>query len=222
MTIAETEIFMVPLNKLTISEKNVRKTNVNDIDDLPASIPVHGLIQNLSVEPAEKDGHFAVVAGGRRLRPLKRLAKEKAIAKDYPVKCSLAMADAKGLSLAENVIRAPNLPDRFFSPAEELPTSPVPHIDTVEACVRNTRAKVSYGGTKVCYRPSIDDILMPDRVCADLGVDHDPRDNTAAYLASWVAVLKDDKRAIIMGAAKAQAAADYLTALQPGAALTAA
>ncbi|RWA84878.1 MAG: hypothetical protein EOQ32_26490 [Mesorhizobium sp.] len=59
-------------------------------------------------------------------------------------------------------------------------------------------------------------------LCADLGVDHDPRDNTAAYLASWVAVLKNDKRAIITAAAKAQAAADYLTALQPGAGLTAA
>ncbi|RWA84956.1 MAG: DUF1738 domain-containing protein [Mesorhizobium sp.] len=62
-----------------------------------------------------------------------------------------------------NVEQIDSLPDRFFSPAEELPTSPVPHIDTVEAFVRSTRAKVSYGGTKACYRPSIDDILMPDR-----------------------------------------------------------
>ncbi|RWB51060.1 zincin-like metallopeptidase domain-containing protein [Mesorhizobium sp.] len=169
-----------------------------------------------------------------------------------------------------NVEQIDNIPDRFFGPAEELPTAPVPHIDTVEAFVRNTRAKVSYCGTKACYRPSIDDILMPDRerfdseahlystllhemahwsgakhrldrdlsgrfgtegyaveelvaelaasfLCADLGVAHDPRDNTAAYLASWLEVLKNDKRAIVTAAAKAQAAADYLTALDSAA-----
>ncbi|MCT2581111.1 MAG: DUF1738 domain-containing protein [Mesorhizobium sp.] len=174
-----------------------------------------------------------------------------------------------------NIEQIENLPDRFFSPAEELPSVPVPHIETVEVFVRNTNAKVSYSGTKACYRPSSDDILMPDRdrfesevhlystllhelshwsgakhrldrdlsgrfgtesyaveelvaelaasfLCADLGVAHDPRDNTAAYLASWLAVLKNDKRAIITAAAKAQAAADYLTALQPGAGLEAA
>ncbi|TIV14258.1 MAG: DUF1738 domain-containing protein [Mesorhizobium sp.] len=174
-----------------------------------------------------------------------------------------------------NVEQIENLPDRFVSPAEELPSVPVPHMETVEAFVGNTGAKVSYSGTKACYRPSSDDILMPDRdrfesevhlystllhelshwtgpkhrldrdlsgrfgtecyaveelvaelaasfLCADLGVAHNPRDNTAAYLASWLAVLKNDKRAIITAAAKAQAAADYLTALQPGAGLEAA
>lgn len=40
------------------------------------------------------------------------------------------------------------------------------------------------------------------------------RDNTAAYLASWLAVLKNDKRAIITAAAKAQAAADWMHAQQ--------
>lgn len=50
-------------------------------------------------------------------------------------------------------------------------------------------------------------------ICADLGVDHDPRDNTAAYLQSWLTVLKQDKRAIITAAAKAQAASDFLHSL---------
>lgn len=174
-----------------------------------------------------------------------------------------------------NVEQIENLPVHFFSPAEELPTNPVPHIETVEAFIKNTGAKVSYGGTKACYRPSTDDILMPDRerfdtevhlystllhelghfsgakhrlardltgrfgsesyaveelvaelaasfLCADLGVAHDPRDNTAAYLGNWLAVLKNDKRAIVTAAAKAQAAADYLTTLQPAAGLEAA
>ncbi|PDT50861.1 MULTISPECIES: zincin-like metallopeptidase domain-containing protein [Sinorhizobium] len=49
---------------------------------------------------------------------------------------------------------------------------------------------------------------------ADLGVAHDPRDNTATYLESWLKVLRNDKRAIITASAKAQAAADYLHELQ--------
>lgn len=47
-------------------------------------------------------------------------------------------------------------------------------------------------------------------LCADLGVSHDPRESTAAYIESWLSVMKADKRAIITAAAKAQAVADYL------------
>lgn len=50
-------------------------------------------------------------------------------------------------------------------------------------------------------------------VCADLGIAHDPRDNTASYIDSWLKILKADKRAIVTAAAKAQAVADYLHSL---------
>lgn len=53
-------------------------------------------------------------------------------------------------------------------------------------------------------------------LCADLGVAHDPRENTAAYIENWLAVLKSDKRAIITAAAKAQAVADYLHEIASG------
>ncbi len=56
--------------------------------------------------------------------------------------------------------------------------------------------------------------LSASFLCADLGVAHDPRDNTATYLESWLKALKNDKRAIITAAAKGQAAADYLHGLQ--------
>ncbi|MDX0980317.1 hypothetical protein GOE03_31080 [Sinorhizobium medicae] len=56
--------------------------------------------------------------------------------------------------------------------------------------------------------------LSASFLCADLGVAHDPRDNTTTYLESWLKVLKGDKRAIITAAAKAQAAADHLHELQ--------
>ena len=52
-------------------------------------------------------------------------------------------------------------------------------------------------------------------LCADLGVTPETRPDHAAYVASWLKVLKDDKRAIFTAASHAQKAADYLHSLQP-------
>ena len=57
-------------------------------------------------------------------------------------------------------------------------------------------------------------------LCADLGITPEVRDDHAAYLASWLKVLKQDKRAIFSAAAHAQRAADYLLAFQPQAQAT--
>ncbi len=51
-------------------------------------------------------------------------------------------------------------------------------------------------------------------LCAELGVTPEVREDHAAYLASWLKVLKQDKRAIFTAAAQAQRAADYLRGLQ--------
>jgi antirestriction protein ArdC len=55
-------------------------------------------------------------------------------------------------------------------------------------------------------------------LCADLGITPETRDDHAAYIASWLKVLKDDKRAIFTAASHAQKAADYLHVPQPHAA----
>ena len=52
-------------------------------------------------------------------------------------------------------------------------------------------------------------------LCADLAITPETRDDHAAYIASWLKVLKDDKRAIFTAASHAQKAADYLNGLQP-------
>jgi antirestriction protein ArdC len=54
-------------------------------------------------------------------------------------------------------------------------------------------------------------------LCADpdLGITPETRPDHAAYIASWLKVLKDDKRAIFTAASHAQKAADYLHGLQP-------
>ena len=51
-------------------------------------------------------------------------------------------------------------------------------------------------------------------LCADLGITPETRDEDAAYVASWLIVLKNDKRAIFTAASHAQKAADYLHGLQ--------
>ena len=50
---------------------------------------------------------------------------------------------------------------------------------------------------------------------ADLDLTPEVRADHASYIASWLKVLKDDKRAIFTAAAHAQRAADYLNGLQP-------
>jgi len=47
-------------------------------------------------------------------------------------------------------------------------------------------------------------------LCADLELHQEPREDNAAYIASWLDVLKNDNRAIFTVAAHAQRAADYL------------
>jgi antirestriction protein ArdC len=51
-------------------------------------------------------------------------------------------------------------------------------------------------------------------LCADLGIAPEVRSDHAAYIATWLKVLKDDKRLIFSAAGHAQRAADYLHALQ--------
>ena len=47
-------------------------------------------------------------------------------------------------------------------------------------------------------------------LCADLGITPELREDHAAYIANWLTVLKNDKRAIFTAAAHAQKAVDYL------------
>jgi antirestriction protein ArdC len=52
-------------------------------------------------------------------------------------------------------------------------------------------------------------------LCAQLGVSPAPREDHAAYLASWLKALKNDKHAVFTAASKASQAVEYLNDLQP-------
>lgn len=59
-------------------------------------------------------------------------------------------------------------------------------------------------------------------LAADLGLEAAPRADHAAYIGSWLKVLKGDKRAIFSAAAHAQRAVDFMLAMQPQASAPAA
>jgi ParB family transcriptional regulator, chromosome partitioning protein len=105
----------IPLNKLLLSDRNVRQTGADDsIDQLAKDIQVRGLLQSLHVRPMldaneQETDSFEVLGGGRRLRALTLLVKQKRLAADHPIPCVVRAAHADTLaeedSLAENAHR---------------------------------------------------------------------------------------------------------------------
>jgi len=115
----------IPLNKLVLSQSNVRRVKAGiSIEELAADIARRGgLLQSLNVRPllnadGAETGMFEVPAGGRRFRALELLVKQKRLAKTAPVPCVVRDPSTEILaeddSLAENVQRAPLHPlDQF-------------------------------------------------------------------------------------------------------------
>lgn len=113
---AEVNHITVPLSRLQLSPRNVRKTGGAAIEDLAASIAAHGLGQNLIVTRGDSDV-FAVEAGGRRLKALQHLAGAGQLEADWPVPCKVVSLDqAAEISLAENQLREAMHPaDQFIA-----------------------------------------------------------------------------------------------------------
>ena len=105
---AEGDLRMIPLSRLVLSPMNARKAGGENIDELAMLIDAQGLLQNLVVIPhvgkkKQPTDRFEVVAGGRRLRALKKLAELGKVGKDEPIACKLTTKrQAIATSAAEN------------------------------------------------------------------------------------------------------------------------
>jgi ParB family chromosome partitioning protein len=99
----------IPLNKLALSPRNVRRSSDESSDrQLKADIEARGLLQNLVVTACAKPrGSFAVEAGGRRLGALQELAASGKLPANHEIPCLvLDSSDIAGeASLAENFQR---------------------------------------------------------------------------------------------------------------------
>jgi ParB family chromosome partitioning protein len=114
----------IPLNKLVLSQSNVRRVKAGiSVEELAEDIGRRGLLQSLNVRPVldndgQETGMFEVPAGGRRFQALQLLVKQKRLAKNALVPCVVRDPStpilAEDDSLAENIQRAPLHPlDQF-------------------------------------------------------------------------------------------------------------
>lgn len=118
---AEARRELIPLDRLMLSELNVRKTDRAAFTaSLAEDIAAKGLKQNLVVVPVPDDvsggnGWFEVVAGGRRFQAMKLLVADGRFDPDREIPCLIeARSEARETSLSENMQRvAMNPADEF-------------------------------------------------------------------------------------------------------------
>lgn len=120
--------------------------------------------------------------------------------------------------------------EAFFSRmTDHIQLPPVQSFKTLEAFAHTAlhelshyvaakpRLDISEGGRFGSEAYAMEELvvsLAADNVCAVLGVAAD-LGNTASYLNSWLACLRQDKRAIFRAASSAQRVADYILGLHP-------
>ena len=88
----------INVDKLYISDINVRKTNINEITELSNSIDINGLINPITVRK-DNDDKYEIIAGQRRFLAMKELNK-------HTIPCNIIIANdekAEELSLIENL-----------------------------------------------------------------------------------------------------------------------
>lgn len=130
------DIRQIPLNQLCVDDANVRTIkNGVTIDMLADDIAFRGLLQSLAVRQImDQDGHpagrFGVIAGGRRLKALQKLASEKRIDETQTIPCILReTGNATDDSLAENVFREQLHPLDQFVAFKQLADQNIPDDD---------------------------------------------------------------------------------------------
>ena len=185
----------IPLNKLIPSPDNVRRKTKDDaIGELAASIAAHKLRQNLNVRLCADGERYEVVAGGRRLRALKMLAKTKTIAKDEPIRCLVLDQDddPAEISLVENVVRVAMNPMDEFEAFDALVNGERP-LGVEEVAARfgvtpvllRRRLKLANVSPKLRALYRKDEIDLDHLMAFAISDDHQAQEEVWASLPSW-------------------------------------
>lgn len=188
------ETIIIPLNKLDLDPKNVRKTySAEGIAALAASIRADGyrLLQNLVVRKGDKKGRYFVTAGGRRRAALNLLAEKGEIAKDFPVECKeRAGGDAKATSLAENVLREDMHPvdqyEAFRDLADEGKSVPdiAARFGTTETIVRR-RLALGRVSPRLLEAFRNEDMTFEQLSAFTISDDHEAQERVWNELPAW-------------------------------------
>ncbi|TIW09256.1 MAG: ParB/RepB/Spo0J family partition protein [Mesorhizobium sp.] len=189
-----TETITIPLNKLDLDPKNVRKTySAEGIAALAGSIRADGyrLLQNLVVRKGDKKGRYFVTAGGRRRAALNLLAEKGEIAKDFPVECKeRAAEDAKATSLAENVLREDMHPvdqyEAFRDLADEGKSVPdiAARFGTTETIVRR-RLALGRVSPRLLEAYRDEDMTFDQLSAFTISDDHEAQERVWNELPTW-------------------------------------
>ena len=83
------------------------------------------------------------------------------------------------------------------------------HKDRLDRDIKNANGTRDYAREELVAEASA------ALIAGHLGIEVEPREDHAAYLKSWLEVLKDDKTALRKAFSKAQKVVDFLDALQP-------
>ncbi|MEO0622207.1 MAG: ParB/RepB/Spo0J family partition protein [Pseudomonadota bacterium] len=174
----------IPLDRLTLSPLNPRRGDGHtDIDALEASLRTCGLLQNLA-GIRDADGSVAIVAGGCRLRALKRIAEEDALdpaTVRVPVVLAADETEALRWAGAENLVR------RSFHAAEEIRA----FAQMAEAGAAPETIASAFGATVRHVKGRLRLAGLPEPILAALAEDRITLDIAAAYT-----VTEDPARAL--------------------------
>jgi antirestriction protein ArdC len=205
--------------------------------------------RNSDAEDAD-DGHDSAETDGRRARFMARgysvfnlaqvdgidLPKPPALAENERVAVAEAFFGHLGISIrneGDQACYVPSLDEvrmppfaRFLSVESFYATlaHETAHA-TAHASRLDRKLDTRFGSKAYAAEEAIAELtasyLMADFGFSYRGAADDGLQRSAAYIASWLAVLKSDSRAIFTAAAKAQAAADWMHARQPSTIATA-
>lgn len=160
----------IPLNRLCLSEANIRRVySEESIAELADSIARRGLLQSLNVraictEDGQETGDYEIPAGGRRYRALGLLVRQNRLAADAPIACVVRTGGmAEDDSLAENSDREALHPlDEFraFAAMKAKGRSD----DDIAAAYRVTPAVVRQRLRLAAASPTLQDAYIADDI----------------------------------------------------------